>query len=60
MAFSGLGYFFCDVIDRLPNKETAIASCVQQTMLAILALFVFLFVLRAVVIRLQKRFWHNN
>jgi membrane protein DedA with SNARE-associated domain len=60
MVFSGFGYFFGDVIDRLPNKETAIASGVQQTMLAILALFVFLFVLRAVVIRLQKRFWHNN
>jgi membrane protein DedA with SNARE-associated domain len=60
MAFSGFGYFFGDVIDRLPHKETEIASGIQQTMLAILALFIFLFVLRAIVVYLQKRYWHND
>ncbi|MDD5228035.1 MAG: DedA family protein [Methylococcales bacterium] len=60
MAFSGFGYFFGDVIDRLPHEETEIASGVQQTMLAILALFLLLFVLRAIVVYLQKRYWHND
>ncbi len=55
MAFSGFGYFFGDMVARLPQTE--ITSDVQQTMLAILGLFALLFILRQIVVRLQKRFW---
>lgn len=55
MAFSGFGYFFGDMVARLP--ETEIASGVQETMLAIVGLFALLLILRLIIVRLQKRFW---
>jgi len=55
--FSGFGYVFSDVIGNLSHNETAVTTGIKETMLAILGLFVFLLVLRKIVVSLQKRYW---
>lgn len=54
-AFSGCGYFFGNIISYLPQHS--VVSGVQKIMLSILALFIFLAVLRIIITRLQKRYW---
>lgn len=51
-AFSGFGYFFGNLIERLP--KTAIISNVQQIMLSILALFLLFLLIKSIVIRFKK------
>lgn len=51
--FSGFGYFFGDVIKHLP--KSTIASGVQMSMLAILALFIMILALRVIITRIVKK-----